>query len=126
MAKNNYTHDNATAPGIALAHTVYGEPTTASMRPEMAAEGTVRQVQPIFTEYRPPKRREHDHGHRLCSEEGCKSYPVKDKNYCTGHGRIHGEAKVCSHRDCNAAPKKGQDTCRWHETKVSDEPDAAD
>ena len=41
MAKNSYTHDNATAPGIALAHTVYGEPTTASMRPEMAAEGTV-------------------------------------------------------------------------------------
>lgn len=114
MAGNNYTHDNATAPGIALAHTIYGEPVLASMRPESAIEGTVKQVQPIFSNYKPPKRREHDKGHVLCSEEGCKAYPMSGKNYCPGHARVHGEVKLCAHRDCKAPPKKGTDFCRWH------------
>ena len=121
---NSYTHDNATAPNVALAHTVYGEPVTATLRTEMSNEGTVRQVQPVFTNYRPPKRRAHDKGHALCSEEGCKAYPQEGKNYCTGHARIHGEAKTCGHRDCKAPPKKGTDYCRWHSTAtVTDEPD---
>jgi hypothetical protein len=118
---NNYTSDNATAPGTALAHTVYGSPVTASMRPEMAQPGTTRQVQAIFSNYRPPKRRAHDKGHVLCSEEGCKAYPADGKNYCTGHARQHGEMKQCAKRDCKAAPKKGTDFCRWH--GVTDESD---
>jgi hypothetical protein len=115
---NTYTHDNSTAPGIALAHTVYGSPVTASLRPEMAQQGTTRQVQSTFRDYQPPKRRAHDKGHPLCSEPDCKSYPVQGKNYCTGHGRLHGEAKVCAHRDCKAAPKTGEDYCRWHGKSV--------
>lgn len=118
---NNYTHDNATATGIALAHTVHGSSVTASMRPESAQQGTVRQVQSVFSNYRPPKRRAGDNGQALCSEEGCRAYPAKDKNYCTGHARQHGEMKLCSHRDCKAPPKKGTDHCRWHGS--ADEPD---
>lgn len=124
MAGNNYTHDNASASGIALAHTIYGEPVTASMRPEMAVEGTVRQVQSVFSDYKPPKRRLKDSPDKLlCSEDGCKAFPVEGKNYCPGHARSKGEMKTCSHRDCKAAPKKGTDYCRWHTTAVTDEPD---
>ena len=123
MAGNSYTHDNATASGIALAHTIHGEPVTASLRPESAGEGTIKQAQPVFTDYRPPKRRAHDHGHDLCAEPDCKAYPMEGKNYCTGHARLHGEAKTCRHRDCKAAPRKGTDYCRWHGTEVSDESD---
>jgi len=124
MAGNSYTHDNATAPGIALAHTIYGSPVTASMRPEMAVEGTVKQVQSVFSDYKPPKRRLKDNPDKLlCAEDGCKAFPVDGKSYCAGHGRSNGEAKTCNHRDCKAAPKKGTDYCRWHSTAVTDESD---
>jgi hypothetical protein len=126
MAGNSYTHDNASAPGIALAHTIYGEPVTASMRPEMAVEGTVRQVQSVFTDYKPPKRRLKDNPSKaLCSEDGCNAFPVDGKNYCPGHARAHGEMKLCAHRDCKGAPKNGTDYCRWHgpTPAVTDESD---
>jgi hypothetical protein len=118
---NTYTHDNATAPGIAQAHTVYGGAVSKSLRPEMAIAGTAQQRQSSFRDYQPPKRRAHDNGHALCSEEGCKAYPMEDKSYCAGHARVHGEMKVCAKRDCKAAPKKGTDFCRWHGS-----PDEAD
>ena len=120
---NNYTNDNATAPGIALAHTIHGAPVDGSVRPEMVNEGTVKQAQSQFRPYQPPKRRAHDQGHILCSEEGCKAYPIDGKNYCTGHARSHGEAKTCKHGECKAAPKKGEMYCRWHRTAVTDESD---
>ena len=121
---NNYTHDTATAPGIALAHTIHGQAVDASLRPEMAQEGTVKQTHSQFRAYQPPKRRAHDQGHALCSEDGCKAYPVDGKNYCPGHARQHGEMKTCEHRDCMAPPKKGTDFCRWHgPTAVTDESD---
>lgn len=120
---NTYTHDNATAPGIALAHTIHGEAVNASVRPESAAPGTTRAVGSVFSPYKPPARRAHDKGKTLCSEEGCKSYPIKDKSYCAGHARQHGELPVCAKRDCNAPPKKGQSYCHWHGPKVTDESD---
>ena len=121
---NTYTHDNSTASGIAPAHTVYGSPVTASLRPDSAGEGTAQQAQSFFRNYQPPKRRAHDKGHALCSEEGCKAYPMDGKNYCAGHARVHGEVKTCDHRDCKAPPKKGTDYCRWHSTTaVTDEPE---
>lgn len=126
MANSNghYTHENNQSSGVALAHTVHGSPANATMRQESATEGSVRQVQSVFSDYKPPKRRAHDKGHILCSEEGCKAYPQDGKNYCTGHARLHGEAKTCNHRDCKAPPKKGTDYCRWHSTvTVTDEPD---
>jgi len=118
----DYRHDNSTAPGIAQAHTIYGEPVTASLRQEMVNEGTTRQVQSFFRNYEPPKRREHDKGHRLCAEEGCKAYPATGKNYCAGHGRVHGEVKTCKHRECKAPPRSGTDYCRWHSAPITEEP----
>ena len=127
MPNDHYTHENATAPGIALAHTVYGEPVTASLRTEQSNAGTVRQVQSVFTDYKPPKRRLNDNPDKeLCAHEGCNAFPMSNKNYCPGHARVHGEVKTCRKDGCKAPPKNGQDTCRWHETKVSDEPDPTD
>jgi len=124
---SNYRHENSSAEGIALAHTIYGEPTTKTMRPESAGPGTVRQAAPVFSNYKPPKRRERDNPDRaLCSEEGCKAYPKTGKNYCEGHARIHGEVKTCAKEDCKAPPKSGQKFCRWHGPKVSDESGSAD
>ena len=123
MAKghNTYTHDNSTAPGVALAHTIHGEPANASLRPETAQEGTTRQVQSTFRDYQPPKRRRN--GKELCAHDDCQAYQAEGKNYCTGHARAHGEAKTCKHGDCKAAPKKGEMYCRWHKTAVTDESD---
>lgn len=129
MANTNghYTHENSQKSGVALAHTVYGEPANATMRQESAVEGSVRQTQAVFSAYKPPKRKKRDNPNlALCAHEGCNAFPMADKNYCTGHARTHGEVKTCAHRDCKAPPKKGQDRCRWHETKVTDEPDRAD
>lgn len=121
---SSYQHENSSASGIVLAHTVTGSPTTGTLRPEMANEGTVRQVQPVFTNYRPPKRRAHDKGGVLCSEEGCAAYPQSGKNYCAGHARLRGESKTCKNDGCMAPPKKGTDHCRWHTTAaVTDEPE---
>lgn len=112
---NPYRQDNTSAPGTVPAHTIYGQPVTASMRPEMAVEGTAISTQSMMRAYQPPKRRQRDNPDReLCAEEGCKAYPREGRSYCPGHGRLHGESPVCQHRDCMAPPKKGTHYCRWH------------
>jgi len=91
MSNVNYTHDNATAPGIALAHTVYGEPVTAQSPDMGAGDGVVRVTTgSVFSDYKKPKRRSHDHGHVLCEYDGCKAYPSKGTGYCIGHARSLG------------------------------------
>lgn len=87
---SNYTHDNATAPGIALAHTVYGEPVMGSMRPEMAGEGTSQVAGNIMAPYKKPVRRHRDNGKALCASEGCRAWPMKGGEHCVGHARSLG------------------------------------
>jgi len=53
----------------------------------------VTQVQgaPMMRSYERPKRRAKDNPDRvLCAHEGCKAYPMKDLEYCTGHARSMG------------------------------------
>jgi len=46
---------------------------------------------PMMRPYERPKRRAKDNPDRvLCSHEGCRAYPMKDLEYCTGHARSLG------------------------------------
>jgi hypothetical protein len=86
---NSYTPDNASGQGVALAHTVFGSPVTATMRPQAGGEG----IGPATWSTAPykKKRRVNDKGATLCAfEGGCKAYPMKDQEYCTGHARSLG------------------------------------
>lgn len=125
---SQYRQANTTAPGAALAHTIYGEPVTASLKPESTGDNVAQSTQSFMRPYQPPKRRQGDNPDReLCAHEGCKAYPRAGKSYCPGHGRMHGESPVCQHRDCNAPPKKGTHYCRWHSgvsvEELENEPD---
>jgi len=88
---NTYTHDNASGQGVALAHTVHGDPVTATMRPLAGGEG----VGPATWSTAPykKKRRVKDNGKTLCASEGCRAYPMTSQEYCTGHARSLGVIK---------------------------------
>lgn len=51
--------------------------------------------------YEEPKRRKLDNPDlKLCSYDGCKAYPMKDKGICYGHSRKEAaEAKKAGHDD---------------------------
>lgn len=113
-----YTHDNATAPGIALAHTVYGEPVGTSRLAAGVGVGdtTIGQATWSTAPFK-PRRRVGDNGGKLCAFEGCKAYPSKaDKSddYCSGHARSLGLTKTCAKRDCKAIPLRGEPYCSAH------------
>lgn len=85
------THPNASAEGVALTHTLYGEPVQGSG----GVTHTHGNIQPAGLHstlpYRPPKRRDRDNPDRiLCSFDGCKAFPMKTHPYCTGHARSLG------------------------------------
>jgi len=122
MSANQYTQDNAARPGIALTHTLYGEP--ANSQPANSIGSNIGRATFSTAPYVPPKRRHRDNPEReLCAEEGCKAYPLKDKPYCTGHARAHGLMPTCAKRDCHSAPMGDTNYCYYHqpEPAVSDE-----
>jgi hypothetical protein len=82
------THQNASAEGVQLAHTLYGTHVQGSGGVTHASGD----IQPAglhsTAPYRPPKRRMKDNPDKLlCSAEGCKAYPIKKVPYCAGHAR---------------------------------------
>lgn len=122
----HYIHDNAQAPNLVLAHTLFGEPVTASL-PAGAVAGAGNEQANVgratwsTAPYKPPSRRVNDRGAKLCAHEGCAAYPspsIGDGSLCVGHGRaaLQGCAKV----GCKSIPKKGQDYCHWHKPKERD------
>lgn len=56
------------------------------------ANGDVRlAVGNQISPYKPPARRGKDSpGKVLCSKDGCKAYPMKEMDLCTGHARSSG------------------------------------
>lgn len=118
---NHFTHDNSIAEGVALAHTVYGSPVTATMQPNSHGSN-IGPATWSSAPYKPPARRHRDNPEmELCAEEGCLAYPGKDVGgYCTGHAKTRGLAPKCAKPDCKASPKTGTDYCRWHGPKESD------
>ena len=85
------THQNASAEGVALAHTLYGEPVQGGGG-VTHANGDIQLAGLHSTApYRPPKRRMKDNPDKiLCSMEDCKAFPMKTQAYCTGHARSLG------------------------------------
>ena len=77
---------DATAPGIALQHTLGGIQVQGSGGVEHA-EGNVQPATQWSTApYVPPARRQRDNPDRtLCSYEDCKAFPMKSTGYCAGH-----------------------------------------
>jgi len=90
MSNVNYTHDNATAPGIALAHTIHGSPVTGQTPVMGVGENVARATDTVFSNYKKPPRRSKDNGKDLCQAEGCRAYPSKGLGYCIGHARSLG------------------------------------
>ena len=87
-------NQNAVAPGIALAHTLQGSP-VQGVGGVSHSHGSVQPAGLHSTApYVPPKRRHRDNPDRqLCSQEGCKAYPIKDVPYCAGHAKSLGLKK---------------------------------
>jgi hypothetical protein len=88
------THQNASAEGIALTHTLYGSPVQGiggtTHRTENIQPAGLHSTAP----YRPPKRRKADNPDKLlCSFDGCKAFPIKTTPYCAGHSRKLGLVK---------------------------------
>lgn len=79
-----YTHANNTAPNVALAHTVYGDPVEAIKPVGAANENVVRAVGSVFSDYKPPPLPKQG----PCAIEGCRSTAtVGDTGHCVGHAR---------------------------------------
>lgn len=94
MAEPFFVHENTTAPGIQLAHTMYGEPVTATMRLNSTEDSSAVVTQSIMRPYQVPKRRRQDNPDKLlCSFEGCKGFPMREQVYCVGHARSLGLIK---------------------------------
>lgn len=93
---NQRALQNATAPGIALAHTLAGEH-KAGVGGVTHAAGNVQQAGLHSTApYKPPRRRVQDDAKRetpLCEVEGCKAWPMKRFPVCSGHARSQGLVK---------------------------------
>ena len=89
---SNYQRtQNSQNEGIALAHSIAGEP-VQGVGGVQHANGDVQLAGLHSTApYKPPKRRAHDQGDKLlCSAEDCKAYPMKKIPYCPGHARSLG------------------------------------
>jgi len=111
--------------GIALAHTLYGGPTSQlsavsdsiGSNVGLATWSTAPYIPP-----KPPKRRERDAPDKaLCAEDGCKAWPVKDLLYCAGHARTNGILPTCQREGCNGAPMAPMGTpgfCHHHQPKI--------
>jgi hypothetical protein len=88
------THQNASAEGVVLTHTLYGSPVASPQ----GFERNGGDIQPAglhsTAPYRPPKRREKDNPTKpLCEYEGgCKAFAMKAVPYCAGHARKLGVA----------------------------------
>lgn len=108
--------------GAVPMHTLYGEKQDGHMG-HLASEGVVPNPGSIMRPYKPPARRDRDNPERLlCSFEGCKAYPLKDKSYCAGHQKAMGLTKPnCKGKQgtCRMPAIKGTDLCVAH-TKQRD------
>ena len=85
------THQHGSAEGVALVHTLYGDPVQGGGG-VTHAHGDIQPAGLHSTApYRPPKRRNRDNPDKLlCSADGCKAYPIKSHPYCAGHARSLG------------------------------------
>lgn len=117
----HFRHENSSADGIALAHTVYGEHVTATARPDATMPNVQPSIGNIMAPYKPPPRRKSDSPDiALCAEEGCKGFPVSDLDYCAGHARKRGLLLTC--KMCGRIPKRGTGGyCYWHSEAGTDE-----
>lgn len=89
-----FVHENTTAPGIQLVHTMYGELVDSSMRLNSTTEGVQPIAHSVMRPYQVPKRRRLDNPDKLlCSFEGCKGFPMREQVYCVGHARSLGLIK---------------------------------
>lgn len=114
---SHFTHDNATAPNIVQAHTMYGSPVTATMRPDSHGPN-IAPATWSTTPYVPPMRRDRDRGKKLCAVDECKAYPSTKAGgeYCIGHARNLGIVPSCSNVDCKAAPMENG-LCYGHQPR---------
>jgi hypothetical protein len=80
---------NSAASGIALAHTVHGDPVTAQGRANSTLDGVEQATFTMMRPYQEPKRRHKDNGKTLCATDGCRAYPTAT-GHCVGHSRSMG------------------------------------
>lgn len=80
------TPDNATRPGIALAHTLGGEPTLQNAVNQAGHGENVQQATGYSTApYKNPRE-----GRCIGAEDTCGAYPMAGSEYCVGHARSLG------------------------------------
>ena len=91
MADNFYKHQNSQSEGLTRTIALYGEHKGGSGGVNHANEGTALVVGNQQAPYKKPKRRLKDDPTKLlCIQEGCKAYPMKTEEYCSGHARSLG------------------------------------
>ena len=74
-------------PGVALVHTMYGEPVDETVRPNNSSDEVTQAVGNIYRPYEKPKRKVD--GRVRCATDGCKAFPTKT-GHCVGHSRSLG------------------------------------
>lgn len=106
---------NSTAPGIALAHTIYGDLVTATARENSTGSG-VGPATWSTAPYVEPARRAKDNRGQLCGVDGCRAYPAKKSGFdvCVGHARQAGLIATCAEELCNKPAPAGGTLCKTH------------
>jgi hypothetical protein len=102
---------------LVLAHQLYGEKVDSHAITNASGANVQRQVQSVFSNYKPPARRQGDNPDKaLCSAEGCNAFPSKRfAPYCPGHARSLGLAPKCDHAKCGAPPMGETKFCYYHQ-----------
>ena len=79
---------NATAPGIALQHSLAGQH-VSGVGGENHAHGNIQPAGLHSTApyKRPPRRAKDNPDLILCAFDGCKGFPIKTTEFCSGHSR---------------------------------------
>lgn len=110
MVKARYAHPNEQqSDRIKPAQSMYGSPVHANLPVNANSDTAARQVQPVFSPYIPPKRRDRDNPDvELCAQEDCKAFPADGYQYCIGHARKRGllAGPKCAVDGCKASPMK--------------------
>ena len=100
MADPIHVNQNAQAEGIALQHTLAGDP-VSGITPEYAAggEGIDRATRFSTAPYIAPKDRKPKVKLCLANEGTCKGSPMPSTGYCSGHSRSMGLIENWSTKD---------------------------
>ena len=113
---------NARAPGIVPAHTMYGSAVTATVKENNTGSNVGPATWSTAPYIAPETRRDGKPRAGLCGVDGCRAYPATGRGFdvCIGHARSAGLVATCSAEGCNKAAPEGAENCAKHQENHDD------